>query len=110
MWGLTLTLHTHTHTHTHIHTHTQTEKQKNDLVKELEELKDRIEEAGGVATAQIELNKKREAELLKMQSDAQAQAEDHDRTVADMRKKHQQSVNDLQEQVFTIYISSNKPD
>ena len=86
----------------------QTEKQKNDLTKELEELKDRIEEAGGVATAQIELNKKREAELHKMQANAQAQAEEHDRTVADMRKKHQQSMNDLQEQVRIMKNSSYK--
>ena len=86
----------------------QTEKQKNDLTKELEELKDRIEEAGGVATAQIELNKKREAELHKMQAGAQAQAEEHDRTVADMRKKHQQSMNDLQEQVRIMKNRSYK--
>lgn len=68
-------------------------------MKELEDLKDRIEEAGGVASAQIELNKKREAELMKMQADAQTQNEEHERTVGDMRKKHQQAVNEIQEQV-----------
>ena len=52
-----------------------------------------------MASAQIELSKKREAELNKMQADAQAQSEEHERTVADMRKKHQQAANDLQEQV-----------
>ena len=81
---------------------TQVEKQKNELLKDLEQLQDRIEETGGVAMAQTELSKKREAELQKMQADAQAQAEEHDRTVADMRKKHQQSVNGLQEQVRTL--------
>ena len=84
--------------------HTQAEKQKNELVKELEELKERIEEAGGVATAQIELSKKREAELIKMQADSQAQSEEHERTVGDMRKKHQQAVNDLQEQVPCVCV------
>ena len=81
---------------------TQVEKQKNELLKDLEQLQDRIEETGGVAMAQTELSKKREAELQKMQGNAQAQAEEHDRTVADMRKKHQQSVNELQEQVRTL--------
>ena len=84
--------------------YTQAEKQKNELVKELEELKERIEEAGGVASAQIELSKKREAELNKMQADAQAQSEEHERTVGDMRKKHQQAVNDLQEQVLCVCV------
>lgn len=68
-------------------------------MKELEDLKDKIEEAGGVASAQIELNKKREAELMKMQADSQAQNEEHERTVGEMRKKHQQAVNEIQEQV-----------
>ena len=83
---------------------TQTEKQKNDLLKELEQLQDRIEETGGVAMAQTELSKKREAELQKMQADAQSQAEEHDRTVADLRKKHQQASNELQEQVHTFFL------
>ena len=83
----------------------QVEKQKNDLVKELENLQDKIEETGGVASAQMELNKKREAELIKLQADTQAQSEEHDRTVADMRKKHQQALNDLQEQVLHHFIN-----
>ena len=43
-----------------------------------------------------------------MQADAQAQTEENDRTVADMRKKHQQSLNELQEQVHT-YPTSGTP-
>lgn len=82
----------------------QAEKQRSDLTKELEDLKDKIEEAGGVASAQIELNKKREAELIKMQADAQVQSEEHDRSMADTRKKHQQTLNDLQEQVNIIIM------
>jgi myosin heavy chain 6/7 len=84
------------------------EKQKNELLKDLEQLQDRIEETGGVAMAQTELSKKREAELQKMQADAQAQAEEHDRTVADMRKKHQQSVNGLQEQLDTTQKAKSR--
>lgn len=39
------------------------------MQKELEELSDRLDEAGGATQAQIELNKKREAELTKLRRD-----------------------------------------
>merc|ERR1712045_956212 len=41
------------------------ERQRSDLAKELEELGDRLSEAGGATNAQLELNKKREAEVAK---------------------------------------------
>jgi hypothetical protein len=39
------------------------ERQRSDLAREMEELAERIEEAGGATHAQMELNKKREAEV-----------------------------------------------
>ena len=39
------------------------ERQRSDLAREMEELAERIEEAGGATQAQMELNKKREAEV-----------------------------------------------
>jgi hypothetical protein len=39
------------------------ERQRSDLAREMEELAERIEEAGGATQAQQELNKKREAEV-----------------------------------------------
>ncbi len=44
----------------------KSEKQKSDLARELEELHERLEEAGGATAAQLELNRKREAEMAKM--------------------------------------------
>ena len=44
----------------------KSEKQKSDLARELEELHERLEEAGGATAAQLELNKKREAEMGNM--------------------------------------------
>ena len=41
----------------------KSERQKSDLVRELEELTDRLEEASGATAAQMELNKKREIEV-----------------------------------------------
>ena len=45
------------------------ERQRSDLSRELEDLGDRLDEAGGATAAQIELNKKRESELLKLRKD-----------------------------------------
>merc|ERR1712060_605189 len=39
------------------------ERQRSDLARELESLGERLTEAGGATVAQIELNKKREAEV-----------------------------------------------
>ena len=41
--------------------------------RELEELGERLDEAGGATAAQIELNKKREAELAKLRRDIEEQ-------------------------------------
>ena len=40
------------------------ERQRSDLAREMEELAERIEEASGATHAQMELNKKREAEVI----------------------------------------------
>merc|ERR1711881_421905 len=45
------------------------ERQRSDLARELEELGDRLDEAGGATMAQVELNKKREAEVQKFRKD-----------------------------------------
>ena len=71
-------------------------------MRDLEDLQEKIEEAGGQASASTALNKKREAELVQLRTNYQAQSEEHDRTVADMKKKHHQEVNNLQEQVSCI--------
>merc|ERR1712218_66391 len=41
------------------------ERQRSDLAKELDQLGNRLTEAGGATSAQVELNKKREAEVQK---------------------------------------------
>lgn len=50
------------------------DKQRIDLARELEELQERLEEAGGATSAQLELNKKREAEILKMKRELEEAA------------------------------------
>merc|ERR1711962_800631 len=48
---------------------TKAERQRSDLVREMESLGDRLNEATGTTAAQVELNKKREAMLAKLRKD-----------------------------------------
>jgi len=75
------------------------EKQRADLARELEELGERLEEAGGATSAQIELNKKREAELSKLRRDLEEANIQHEGTLANLRKKHNDAVAEMAEQV-----------
>ncbi|XP_055702075.1 myosin heavy chain, muscle isoform X32 [Phlebotomus papatasi] len=75
------------------------EKQRADLARELEELGERLEEAGGATSAQIELNKKREAELAKLRRDLEEANIQHESTLANLRKKHNDAVAEMAEQV-----------
>ena len=47
----------------------QSDRSRSELQRELEEISERLEEQGGATAAQIEANKKREAELAKLRRD-----------------------------------------
>lgn len=78
------------------------EKQRSDLSRELEEITERLEEAGGATAAQVEMNKKREAEFLKLRRELEECSLQHDATSAALRKKHADSVAELGEQLDNI--------
>ncbi|CAH0564840.1 unnamed protein product [Brassicogethes aeneus] len=75
------------------------ESQRAGLARELEELGERLEEAGGATSAQIELNKKREAELAKLRRDLEESNIQHEGTLANLRKKHNDAVSEMGEQI-----------
>ena len=75
------------------------ERQRGDLARELEDLGDRLDEAGGATQAQIELNKKREAELLKLRKDLEEANIQHESIVHGLKKKHQDAVQEINEQI-----------
>lgn len=78
------------------------EKQRGDVARELEELSERLEEAGGATSAQIEMNKKREADFLKLRRDLEEAMLHHEATMAALRKKHADSVAELSEQIDSL--------
>ncbi|XP_035236692.1 myosin-7-like [Anguilla anguilla] len=78
------------------------EKQLCDITRELEELTERLEDAGGATSLQIEMNKKREADFLKLRRDLEEAMFHHEATAAVLRKKHADSVAELGEQIDNL--------
>merc|ERR1719462_976297 len=75
------------------------ERQRSDMARELEDLGERLNEAGGATAAQIELNKKREAEVQKLRKDLEEAKIQHEATLVSLKKKHQDAVAEMTEQI-----------
>merc|ERR1712107_350768 len=75
------------------------ERQRSDLARELESLGERLNEASGATSAQIELNKKRESEVSKLRKDLEECNIQHDATLVSLKKKHQDAVAEMTEQI-----------
>ncbi|TNM88836.1 hypothetical protein fugu_005090 [Takifugu bimaculatus] len=78
------------------------EKQRSDLSRELEEISERLEEAGGATSVQIEMNKKREAEFQKLRRDLEESTLQHEATAAALRKKQADTTAELGEQIDNL--------
>merc|ERR1719150_1028357 len=74
------------------------ERQRSDLARELESLGERLGEAGGATHAQVELNKKREAEVAKLRKDLEEAHILQESTLMNLKKKHQDAVAEMSEQ------------
>merc|ERR1711976_28633 len=70
--------------------------------RELEELSERLEEAGGATAAQVELNKRREAEMAKLRRDLEESNLAHESTTSALRKKQADQVFELSETVDNL--------
>merc|ERR1719266_2582445 len=78
------------------------ERQRSDLARELESLGERLNEAGGATHAQVELNKKRENEIGKLRKDLEEANIQHETTLIGLKKKHQDAVSEMSEQIDTL--------
>merc|ERR1712241_48002 len=78
------------------------ERQRSDLARELDQLGERLNEAGGATHAQVELNKKREAEVGKLRKDLEEANIQHETTLISLKKKHQDAVAEMSEQIDTL--------
>merc|ERR1719356_1409904 len=75
------------------------ERQRSDLARELENLGERLSEASGATSAQIELNKKRDAEVTKLRKDLEEATIQQDATLVGLKKKHQDAIAEMAEQI-----------
>lgn len=78
------------------------EKQRAEAARELEELSERLEEAGGASAGQREGCRKREAELGRLRRELEEAALRHEATVAALRRKHADSAAELGEQLDSL--------
>ena len=75
------------------------ERQRSDLARDLENYGDRLNEAAGTTNAQMELNKKRDAELAKMRKDIEECKITQETTTVALKKKQQDAVGEMSEQI-----------
>merc|ERR1719373_441732 len=78
---------------------TKAEKQRGGLARELDDLSERVEEAGGATQAQVDLNKKREAEINKLRRDLEEANIQHEGILVALKKKHVDATSEMSEQV-----------
>ncbi|XP_031730435.1 myosin-9-like isoform X1 [Anarrhichthys ocellatus] len=75
------------------------EKQRRDLGEELEALKTELEDTLDSTAAQQELRSKREVEVTHLKKNLDEEAKIHEQQMADMRQKHNQAFEELNEQL-----------
>merc|ERR1712001_344301 len=75
------------------------EGKRSQLAREYEQLGERLNEAGGATSAQVELNKKREAEVQKLRKDLEEAHIQQEATMMNLKRKHQDAVAEMSEQI-----------
>merc|ERR1712121_65513 len=86
------------------------ERQRSDLARELEQLGERLTEAGGANYAQIELNKKRESEIGKLRKDLEEANIQQEAILSNLKRKHQDAIQEMTEQIDQLSKMKSKID
>ena len=89
-------------------TRLKVEQQRALLQQQLDEVEERLEEAGGATQAQIELNRKREAEVARLRKELSDSTARHDDVVTQMKKKQQEVTSQLNEQLDAVSRARHK--
>ncbi len=78
------------------------EKNRATLSRDSQDLGEKLEDAGNNTSTQIELNKKREAELHKLKGELEESNIAHEGTLAALRQKHNNTMSELGEQIDSV--------
>ena len=84
------------------------ERQRSDLAREMESLGERLHEATGTTSAQLELNKKRESEVAKLRKDLEECNIQHEATLISLKKKQADSTSEMNEQMDQLNKKKTK--
>merc|ERR1719516_807206 len=72
------------------------ERQRSDLAREIDQLGERLDEASGATTAQVELNKKRESEVNKLRKDVE------ESILSNLKRKQGDATAEMTEQIDAL--------
>merc|ERR1711863_55084 len=86
------------------------EKNRSLLSRDIEDLGQKLEDAGNNTSTQIELNKKREAELAKLKAELEESNIAHEGTLAALRQKHNNNMAEMGEQIDSLNKMKGKAD
>merc|ERR1712223_1020053 len=78
------------------------EKNRSLLSRDIGDLAEKLEDAGNNTATQIELNKKREAELAKLKAELEESNIAHEGTLAALRQKHNNNMSEMGEQIDSL--------
>jgi chromosome segregation ATPase len=79
------------------------ERQRAELQRELTSLAEHIDDSNEAARVQMEVNKRRDTDMLKLQRDLEEAQTQNEAQLATFRKKHQEAVNQLTEQMDQLH-------
>merc|ERR1712098_451867 len=88
----------------------QAERQRSDLSREIDQLGVRLDEAGGATVAQVELNKKREAEIVKLRKDVEEANISAESILSNLKRKQGDAVLEMTEQIDALQKMKAKID
>merc|ERR1712227_949149 len=78
------------------------ERQRSDMAREIEQLGERYDEASGATVAQVELNKKREAEIVKLRKDVEEANIASESVLSNLKRKQGDATLEMQEQIDAL--------
>merc|ERR1711863_78227 len=78
------------------------ERQRSDLAREIDQLGERLDEASGATTAQVELNKKREVEVNKLRKDVEEANIQQESILGNLKRKQGDAIAEMSEQIDAL--------
>merc|ERR1719507_1829984 len=78
------------------------ERQRSDLAREIDSLGERLDEASGATTAQVELNKKRDAEVNKLRKDGEEANIQQESILGNLKRKQGDAIAEMSEQIDAL--------